>query len=253
MALHAECFGRTGGGTPLVLLHGFGGLSSAWRAVAEGLDPGIPVLAYDLPGHGRSVSEGAGGAGRVAKAIHADLAARKIEGFHLCGHSLGGAVAALIALRNSERVRSLTLLAPGGFGPDIQAGALAAWRDATSPELLRAALAPMAAAGFRFGEELIADLAAARSQPGAHEALCEIFAAMVDGEGRQGVLPVEALGGLTMPVSVLWGDEDGILPVSQALQLPRSIAVTVLSGAGHMLIEERPDAVVAALRAVPGR
>lgn len=234
---------------PLVLLHGFGGIGAVWRPVVAGLDPRLPVLAPDLPGHGGSLDTPAGGAGRMAKAVLADLDQRGITQFHLCGHSLGGAVAALIALRNEDRVRSLTLLAPGGFGPEINADALAVWRDAAEPAALETALAPMAAWGFRFSSEIVSALAAARARPGAHAALCEIYGSLFDGAGRQGCLPVASLGALSLPVSILWGTADGILPASQANGLPDTLRVTMLADAGHMLIEERPDTVAEALLA----
>ncbi|MBB4063363.1 alpha/beta fold hydrolase [Gellertiella hungarica] len=259
MGLHAESFGRKGGETPLILLHGFGGVSAVWGEVADRLSERVPVLAYDLPGHGRSLSEAPGGAGRMAKALLADLAARGVTEFHLAGHSLGGAVAALMALREPERVRSLTLLAPGGFGPEINGTALSAWRDAADPDALRAALTPMAADGFSFPARIMETLAVARALPGARDALCSIFDAMFVGEGQQGVLPVAELGKLPMPVSVLWGGDDAILPTRQAGALPSEVRVRVLPGHGHMLIEECPDAVAAALaeavasKAIKGR
>lgn len=248
MTIHAETFGHAAGETPLVLLHGFGGIGSVWRDVASRLSPAQPILAPDLPGHGRSLGLPAGGAGRIAKAVLAELEERGHASFHLCGHSLGGAAAALMALRHPERVRSLTLLAPGGFGPDINGQALAHWRDARDAGNLRQALAPMVAPGFVFEEGLIAELAAARSLPGSHQALEAIFASMFAGEeGRQGVLPVADLGRLTCPVTVLWGTEDRILPFTQTEGLPPSLSVIRLDGAGHMLIEECPAAVADSL------
>lgn len=252
MVLHAESFGHPAGETPLVLLHGFGGVAAVWGPVAALLPADLPLLAPDLPGHGRSVAEPAGGAGRIAKAVLADLEARGIDRFHLAGHSLGGAVAALIALRNPARVRSLTLLAPGGFGPEIHADALAAWRDAETGESLAAALRPMTASGFSPTEDTISELAAARARPGSADALALIYQAMFVDAGQQGVLPVAELSSLGFPVTVLWGETDGILPVQQARGLPGNVAVRLLPGMGHMLIEEAPSAVAAALQSVLG-
>ena len=117
----------------VVLLHGFGGWHGVWTPVAAGL--GGRVLAYDLPGHGRSLDvQGAGPAKFAAGAILADLAARGIDAVHLAGHSMGGAVAVLMAAARPDMVGSLTLLAPGGFGEEIDgplirrfAALLSAW------------------------------------------------------------------------------------------------------------------------------
>lgn len=253
MMLHAEGFGHPAGETPLVLLHGFGGMGAVWRDVASRLPADLTLLAPDLPGHGQSMAAPAGGAGRMAKAILADLEARGIARFHLAGHSLGGAVAALIALRQPEAVLSLTLLAPGGFGPEIGADSLAAWRDAKTREALEAALRPMAAPGFRFSEEVIESLARARAIPGSHAALSQIFDAMFVADREQGVLPVADLAGLSCPVTVLWGEKDGILPVRHGTTLPANVDVRILPDKGHMLIEEAADSVAAALVSATSR
>ena len=55
-----------------------------------------------------------------------------------------------------------------------------------------------------------------------------------------------------MPVRVLWGDHDPVLPFAQALDLPEGFELHVAAGAGHMLIEEAPDAVLAVLRQAVG-
>lgn len=249
MALHADICEGPAGSLPLVLLHGFGGAGFVWRDVAARLSAVATVIAYDLPGHGRSLEEPAGGAGRMAKSLLADLESRGHGRFHLCGHSLGGATAALVAMRVPERVASLTLLAPGGFGPEIHADALASWRDAKSPDALRAALEPMAAPGFTFAGEALDALSQARTQPGADTALADIYRTLFAAPGEQGCLPLESLADTPIPIRLLWGTADAILPFSQSLNAPSNMKRIVLEEAGHMLIEERPDAVIAALEA----
>lgn len=251
MTLHAETCGDGTAARPLVLLHGFGGCAHVWRDVTARLPESLSVIAYDMPGHAGSVGSEAGGAGRLAKAILADLDQRGIAAFHLCGHSLGGATAALIALRAPERVASLTLLAPGGFGPDINAPALADWRDAAAEGELRAALQPMCAEGFIPSPDVIAALVEARNAPGAHASLSAIYRSMFvpDQAMKQGTLPLESLGTLACPVRLLWGTADEILPVSQSQGLPENIVVQRLEGAGHMLIEECPPDVAAFIMA----
>ena len=111
---------RGAGPKTVVLLHGFGGCHDIWREVTATLAPGIRTLAYDLPGHGLSLDfPGSGPAKTAARAVLADLAARGIARVHVAGHSMGGAVATLMALAEPETIASLTLLAPGGFGPEI--------------------------------------------------------------------------------------------------------------------------------------
>ena len=135
-----------GGAGPktIIFLHGFGACCEIWRDVMASLAAEARLLAYDLPGHGQSLEcEGIGGAKPAARAILADLAARRLGKVHLVGHSMGGAIATLMALADPSRVASLTLLAPGGFGPEINAGLLRRYAAANGRKEIRACLAAM--------------------------------------------------------------------------------------------------------------
>ncbi|OCW59157.1 alpha/beta fold hydrolase [Hoeflea olei] len=249
MGLHMEISGPETGAT-LVLLHGFGGDGSAWDQVRAALPKELRVITVDLPGHGGSLeAEGRGGAGRMAKAILAGLDAAGIDRFHVAGHSMGGAVAALIAMRAGERVASLTLVAPGGMAREINAGLLARYAKAQTADEIRACLSDMSAPGHSVPESVVEHFVALRARPGALEALDETYRAMFpDGpEAGQGVLPAAQLAALTMPVTVLWGTEDKVLPCPAPDALPPSFAMNVLPGLGHMVPEEAPEAVARVL------
>ena len=90
-----------------------------------------------------------------------------------------------------------------------------------------------------------------RNVPGQIASLVEIASAITR-DDRQGVIPRQSLAMLEMPVHVLWGDHDPILPFAQALDLPEGFELHVAAGAGHMLIEETPDAVLAVLQQAIG-
>ena len=247
--LHIE-FSGPEDGIPLVLLHGFGGDGSAWNPVKAGLPESIRVMAVDLPGHGGSLdADGRGGAGRMAKAILAGLDAAGVESFHLAGHSMGGAVSALIAMRAPERVKTLTLVAPGGMASDINAGLLARYAKATSEAEIRGCLDEMSAPGFVTSQAVIDHFVAARARPGQLEALDETYQAMFPNgaDEGQGVLPADALAALAMPVFVIWGTADTVLPCPKPSALPASFAFSVLPDLGHMLPEESPDAIIRVL------
>lgn len=236
------------GGRPLVLLHGFGGHHGDWTDIQPDLARDRLVLAYDLPGHGRSLhAPGAGSAGGTAKLLLADLAARGITQCDVVGFSMGGAIATLMAMRNSAAVASLTLLAPGGFGPHINAPLLRRFAAAINADELRSCHDEMAAPGFRTLTRDIAGLAAVRFAPGVREKMMEIAEAITPG-GNQGEIPREALSGLAMPVRVVWGTKDPVLPFEQSQNLPENFGRTVLPGIGHMMLVEARKAVVVAIR-----
>jgi pyruvate dehydrogenase E2 component (dihydrolipoamide acetyltransferase) len=228
------------GGTPVALLHGFGHDHRVWHPVLERLAGLRRTIAYDLPGHGRSLREPHGSAALAARAVLADLEGREVARAHLVGHSLGGAAATLIALTAPERTASLTLLAPGGFGPEIDHRLLRRYAAAES----EADLTPLLEQFFGWRREVPAGLAAAlvreRRKKGARAALLQVLGTFFDGD-RQKLLPIADLGRLSVPVKVLWGTQDRVVPTRQAHRLPGRIAVHVFEEAGHMLPLEIPD------------
>ena len=203
----------------MVLLHGFGGWHGVWAPVASGL--GGRVLAYDLPGHGGSLDfPGAGPAKLAAGAILADLAGRGIEAVHLAGHSMGGAIAVLMAIASPDRVRSLTLLAPGGFGEEINGAAAQAFcRRPVAARNSPHAWPSMSGPGSRIDASRPRRPRGRARRPGQTEKLVGIAEAITRGN-RQGVIGKAALDVLSMPVAVIWGRSDPVLPFGQTANLP---------------------------------
>jgi pimeloyl-ACP methyl ester carboxylesterase len=236
----------------IVLLHGFGGHHGDWTDIQADLVRGARVIAYDLPGHGRSIDvPGAGSATATAKAIVADLAARGIQQAHLAGFSMGGAIAVLIAMRAPALVRSLTLIAPGGFGPQINGPLLERFARADGDEI-RHCLNEMSGPGFETLTRDVAGAAALHGAKGQRDRLEQIVG-MIARDSRQGEIPREQLAALSQPVSLVWGDADPVLPYSQTTGLPPSFQLQTLPGKGHMLLNEARRTVIAAIRATVRR
>ncbi|RWO52397.1 alpha/beta fold hydrolase [Mesorhizobium sp.] len=239
---------RGAGPKTVVFLHGFGGCHGDWHEVISTLAPGSRTLAYDLPGHGLSLDFPGGGPARTAaRAVLADLAARKIRRVHLVGHSMGGAAAVLMALAEPARIASLTLLAPGGFGTEINGPLLRRYAAAAGKSEIRACLAAMSGPQSPPSERIVDVLGAMRARPGQLHKLVEIAAAMTR-DDRQGVIPHERLETLDMPVIVVWGTDDAVLPFSQADGLPAHFHLHHVSEAGHMLVEEAPGLIAEIVR-----
>ncbi|MGC4024655.1 MAG: hypothetical protein QM744_05550 [Mesorhizobium sp.] len=80
-------------------------------------------------------------------------------------------------------------------------------------------------------------------KPPAQIAMLEKIAALITRDGRQGVIPAESVQSFKMPVAVLWGAFDSVLPISQMDAMPAHWTKITLARAGHMLAEEAPDKV----------
>lgn len=227
----------------VVLLHGFAGSHHVWGSVQDRLAAQAGVIAYDLPGHGASLSWPDAGPAKIAvKAVLDDLTRRGLDQVHIAGHSMGGAIAALIALAEPGRVASLCLFAPGGFGPEINQRLLLRLAAARSDTEIRDALDAMCGFDNRITDESVRASAETRAVPGQVEKLVEI-AGVIARNGRQGEIPRDRLAGLAMPVTVSWGALDPVLPFHQSNDLPPLFGLHRLAGAGHMLVEEAPDLV----------
>ena len=108
---------KSGSGDPLVLIHGMGSSSTAFKPIRPLLEKKFLVIAIDLPGHGETpmIKGRAMDPHSLALNVFDELSEQGIDRFHLAGNSLGGWVSLEMASSKPERVRSLTGLAPAGL------------------------------------------------------------------------------------------------------------------------------------------
>ncbi len=245
---------RGTGEPPLVLLHGFGGDHLAWAGIAGKLSRLRRTIAFDLPGHGAAAGwASTPNAAAAARAVIESLDAMGVTRAAFLGHSLGGAVASIVGLMRPQLVERLILLAPGGFGPEMDVGLLRRYAAASDEAAMRAVLPSFFAPAYDVPPALARLGAEARSVPGVADGLAAIVGVITRGEG-QGTLPLADLAAQPFPVSLVWGDADGVLPVTQAHAAPPVFARHILPGVGHMPHIEAADLVVRiAAQALTGR
>jgi len=243
-------------GEVVLLVHGYGGDRNSWLFLQEPLAARHRVYALDLPGHGTSAKDvGDGSVGVLADAVLGVLDSIGAERAHLVGHSLGGAVAVAAAARDPRRIGSLTLIAPSGFGPEINVGYLRGFADAQTRRELKPVVGQLFADESLVTRQVVDDLLAYKRLDGVDEALHTLLGALLlpdsDAQRTDAATAVAALGG-TVPVTVVWGRDDRVIPAAQAEAVADAIRVLV-AGAGHMPHMERPAAVQAAIEAAIAR
>ena len=221
-----------------VLLHGFAGDAQTWAALAPQLARrGLAVAAPDLPGHGATALEAADLAD-----LAGPLAALLAEGgkVELIGHSLGGTVAVTLARLYPQHVARLTLLAPAGVGAAINGDFVHGMAAVQTPGALSHLLRQLSPRPPALSKSQLAELA--RSL--ASGRLAELAGAIVAGNQQQ--LDIVAdLEALPMPVRVVWGLADEIIPWTQVTRLPTRVAIHLVSGAGHMPQWDAPQHIAA--------
>jgi len=240
-----------GDGEPLVLLHGLGHRWQAWEPVLDRLTAHHRVYAVDLPGFGGSPMPPGGiphGMPSVVDAVRHLLDDLGLTRPHVCGNSLGGAIALELAV--AGRAASATALSPAGFCTPAEARRAVAilnrmrWSTYQPARVLRWALAVPAVRAWSFGplvtdpsaltiERAVADAVALRRAPGFRPVARAAHAYRFTG------VP-------TVPVTVAWGDGDRILLPHQAERaralMPSARHVT-LAGCGHVPMSDAPGPV----------
>ncbi len=227
-------------GPRIVLLHGLAADLQSWAVLAAALArSGRPVTAIDLPGHGGTTIE-AVDVDDMAAVVAAFLDRLGDERVELVGHSLGGAVAARAARLRPERLSRLTLLAPAGLDRPIDVDFIRSIVRAGSPgalsHLLRRLVVRPAAPTSEQLAALVAELERGR--------LVAMADSLVD-DGGQLVDITGDLRALRVPVRVVWGLQDRIIPWTEVREAGSRCAVHLIADAGHVPHWDQPAEVAA--------
>lgn len=248
-----------GDGPPLVLVHGLGGTIENWRALAPPLATRHRVLVPDLPGHGRSaLLPEAGDLDAPARAVLGIAAAEEMHGAVWIGHSLGGVVSIRAAVLQPETVRGLVLAAAAGIGTASRAAEVTlAVLGATRPGRL---IAPHrhAWARSRLGRRMAFGWWGVADPDALEPELAEAFLVgpALHTDTRQAARallstdPRTELDRVTCPCLCLWGASDNWVRPDDGMEYARRLRAPLrtIAGCGHLLIGERPDVCLAAIR-----
>lgn len=260
---HSISYVEEGSGPVLLLIHGMAGSLETWRSVIDPLARNATVVAPDLPGHGAS-SPGGGdySLGSLAAGLRDLLVTLGHERATLVGHSLGGGIAMQFSYQFPEMTERLVLVSSGGLGLEVSPVLRAASLPGANLFLSLTAEATRVASGLA-GRLL--GVAGRPSSPGVDE-LVRSYASLADADRRSAFLAtvrsVVGINGQTvhagdrlylardLPVQLIWGAEDPIIPVSHAQAahelLPDS-RLEVFPGVRHFPHVEAPDRFVTAL------
>ncbi len=230
-----------GAGPPLILLHGATSLAARdFRAQLPGLQRRFRCYTPDARGHGRTRWDTAAGgfsADWLADDLLAFADALELDTFHLLGFSLGAMTALRVAVRASERLRTLVVV---GISTEREPRARVVRRLLDPDRIDRA-------------DPRWAVVRAERHAPGQGEGAWRALLPAIAGDvATQSLLTPRQVHAIDAPALVAVGDRDPFVPVDHAWQLSRSVLdgrLLVLPDAGHEAFAERPTIAMEALGA----
>jgi pimeloyl-ACP methyl ester carboxylesterase len=248
-----------GSGPPIVLVHGLGGMASNWLLVAPQLAGERRVIVPELPGHGGSAPlEEAQNIDPYADAVLAVADAEGAVPAPWVGHSLGALVGLRAALRRPDAVTGLVLAAGAGISSATRIGeATVTLLGVVQPGRLigrRARSVSRSELGRKlaFGWWGVADPAGFDPEmaeafllgPPQHTDTVSAGRALVASDPRS---DLDRVG---CPCLCLWGARDNWVPLKDGMEYARRLRAPLrtIADCGHLLIGERPDAVVSAVR-----
>jgi pimeloyl-ACP methyl ester carboxylesterase len=232
----------------LVLLHGFGSSLQTWDVWAAKLELNYRVIRLDLPGFGltgpsplHDYSE----ANDLATLTHF-VDKLGVSSFSVIGHSMGGKMAWGLAAAKPDRVKALVLMAPDGFAqakdigtkPYAMPSIMGVIKFSLPKILVRKSIEPAFYDATALSDRLVDRYYDMLRAPGVRAAILE--------RANQTIYtdPVPRLKQITAPTLLVWGEQDQMIPSSNAQSYAEVLAnskTVLLPKLGHLAQEEQPE------------
>lgn len=254
-----------GSGRPIVLIHGFGAHGACWEPWLPELESRHRVLNVDLGGFGRAPAPRGTAYDPLAHALalHRWVRALDLREVVLVGHSLGGGIALLLALRlldeDANRLGGLVSVAGAAYHVDPEPPFV---RFARRPALSRIALA---LAPKRWLIRAVMSSIVVQQGAVTDDRVRRYAEPFTDAHRRRAMVAcarnivppeldrlTERFRDLDVPALCLWGRQDPVIPLHHGERLARALPradLVLLDDCGHLPVEERPESSLAAMRA----
>jgi pimeloyl-ACP methyl ester carboxylesterase len=260
---YRRAFRIAGSGPALLLIHGVGDKSASWEPVHAKLAQRFTVIAPDLLGHGESAKPRADySLPAFANGMRDLLAVLGIDRVTVVGHSFGGGVAMQFAYQYPHLVERLVLVSAGGVEQDVsfalRFAAMPMGAESLAMVRLPGALPVMRVFGravqalfgsTKFGRDAVdtVRLLEGFRDPRALSAFARTLRSVVDGRGQYVTMLDRSYLVQSIPVQIIWGEDDVVIPVSHARTAHAAMAgsrLEIFEKSGHVPHHDHPDRFV---------
>ncbi|MFL6090221.1 MAG: alpha/beta fold hydrolase [Aeromicrobium sp.] len=255
---HRRAYVKVGSGPALLLLHGLGCDHTTWDPIIGQLAEEFTVIAPDFLGHGESDKPRADySIGGYANGMRDLLTILGIDKVTVVGHSFGGGVAMQFAYQFPERTERLVLVSSGGLGqevsPAIRAINLPGFHQFIGflnlpviRSVTRSLLTGLSDTGVSVFHDFdeVAEIVESWGDPKARRAIRHLVRNCIDLRGQIITMRDRAYLTAAMPMAVVWGDGDLVLPVVHAdiaAEIAPDARVEVFGGTGHFPHKDHPE------------
>jgi pimeloyl-ACP methyl ester carboxylesterase len=257
---YRRAFRIAGSGPAILLIHGIADNSTTWETVQAKLAQRFTVIAPDLLGHGRSDKPRADySVAAYANGMRDLLSVLDIDRVTVVGHSLGGGVAMQFAYQFPQLIDRLVLVATGGVTKDVNIvlrwASLPLGGEALALLRLPLVLPTLQIAGRAAGRLLgstalgrdlpdILRILADLPEPKASSAFTRTLRAVVDWRGQMVTMLDRCYLTKSVPVQLIWGTEDVVVPVSHAWMAHAAMPgsqLEIFENSGHFPFHDDPD------------
>src|SRR5574337_688952 len=226
----------------VVLLHGLGGMAERWLPVIPFLSKKYHVIAPDLVGYGKSDKPQVDYTPDLFRRTTLGLIeVSSLQNVYMVGTSLGGEVAAECAAIEDTPIKKVVMVAPAGVmkksTPALDAYTVAALYP--TRESVRLAYQMMMDGNKEISDESVENFISSMTRPNAKMVFISTLLGMKNSP------PItEKLGLIKIPVLLIWGSEDKMIPITYARDFASSIPdckFVTMNGCGHIPYEEQPE------------
>jgi len=234
----------------ILFIHGFGGDLNNWMFNQNELSENFNTYAIDLPGHGISEKNiHTATLDELANLISSFCNENNIESVNLVGHSFGAGISIKTASLNPNLINSLTLISPIGLGKEIDTTYLENFINAESRRDLKKEISKLYFNSEIITRDMLNEVLKFLRIDNVQKTLSKIQnEIIINGEQKNNL--IDEINSMEIPVCVIWGKEDQIIPSNHHQVLNDKIKIIIENDCGHMAHIEKPSVVNNAINSI---